>query len=121
MDTEEWDHLFKPGISAGGTTGGEAERAPEAYILQPVGGRLTYLRRGPNVRREESQAVQEADVNLDTVSLQITSTSRCNPPSRIIFNPFSTPRTSRPSFPTPGPPLLSQPHFQYPEASCSGW
>ena len=70
MDIGQWDALFQPGISAGGEGG---ERGPKAYILQPVGGRLTYLRRGPNVRKEESQAVQEADVDLDSVSLQITS------------------------------------------------
>src|SRR4051812_1763885 len=70
LSIEKWDEFFQRGISAAAP---DEPGAPSSYVLQPIDGQLTYLRRGPNVRTEESQAVQEADVQLDTVSLKISS------------------------------------------------
>lgn len=49
--------------------------APRSYVLRPVDGRLRYLRRGRDVREGEAQAVQEADVGLDALSLHLSSAS----------------------------------------------
>ena len=65
-----WDDYFQPGI---GSHSPDTPRAPRAYILQPIDSQLMYLRRGPNVRQEDSQAFQEAEVQIDAVSLEITS------------------------------------------------
>ena len=70
LANEKWDSYFQPGISQ--ETSG-TDTAPSAYVLQPIDGRLSYLRRGPNVRSSRSQPIQEADVSLESVSLQITS------------------------------------------------
>lgn len=69
LPVEDWDKHFQPGISVHST---EGDAAPSAYVLQPIDGQLAYLRRGPNVRNDESQAVQEVDLQVDAVSLQVT-------------------------------------------------
>ena len=70
LAVDTWDEFFQPGVSAPSS---EAEGAPQGYVLKPIDGQLIYLRRGPNVRQQESQAVQEADVHLQTVSLHLSS------------------------------------------------
>ena len=72
LGVEIWDEFFQRGISAAVP---DEPGAPSSYVLQPIDGQLTYLRRGPNVRTEDSQAVQEADVQLDKVSLKMSSAS----------------------------------------------
>ena len=47
--------------------------APQSYVLAPIDGRLLYLRRGKDVRESEEQAVQEADVTLESISLHLSS------------------------------------------------
>ena len=79
MDT--WDEFFQQGVSAPSS---EAEGAPQGYVLKPIDGQLIYLRRGPNVRQEESQAVQEADVHLNTVSLHLSSELALQPLFRLF-------------------------------------
>lgn len=70
LSVEAWDKFFQPGISAAAA---EADTAPKTYVLPPIDGQLKYLRRGPNVRSGDEEAIQEADVNLETVGMQITS------------------------------------------------
>jgi hypothetical protein len=53
--------------------GGGGSTAPRSYVLRPIDGRLRYLRRGRDVREGEAQAVQEADVALDALSLHLSS------------------------------------------------
>lgn len=72
LPAEAWDKLFQPGISEEAKP---SEGGPQMYVLPPVGGQLSYVRRGPNARAGEEEPIQEADVNLETVSLQITSTA----------------------------------------------
>lgn len=78
MPVEEWDAFFQPGISAEATG---SDKAPQTYVLPPIDGQLKYLRRGPNVRSGDEEAVQEADVNLDAVGMQITSKLPLKSPS----------------------------------------
>ena len=47
--------------------------APQSYVLAPIDGRLLYLRRGKDVRESEEQAIQEADVTLESISLHLSS------------------------------------------------
>ena len=70
LSVEVWDKFFQPGISAAGN---DADEISRTYVLPPIDGQLKYLRRGPNVRSGDEQAIQEADVNLETVGMQITS------------------------------------------------
>ena len=42
-------------------------------MLAPIDGRLLYLRRGKDVRESEEQAIQEADVTLESISLHLSS------------------------------------------------
>ena len=50
--------------------------APRSYVLKPIDGRLLYLRRGKDVRQSEEEAIQEADITLQSISLHLSSTSR---------------------------------------------
>ena len=43
------------------------------YVLRPIDGRLRYTRRGRDARSDESQAAQDADVELDALSLHLAS------------------------------------------------
>ena len=43
------------------------------YVLRPIDGRLRYTRRGRDARADESQAAQDADVELDALSLHLAS------------------------------------------------
>ena len=72
IPVETWDKFFQPGISAAAN---EADHAPKNYVLPPIDGQLKYLRRGPNVRSGDEEAIQEADVKLETVGMQITRES----------------------------------------------
>lgn len=47
-----------------------------AYVLRPIDGRLRYTRRGRDARADESQAAQDADVELDALSLHLASAAR---------------------------------------------
>ena len=93
----EWDALFLPGVAAPvqniqeGNAGTDATPAEgmdaglvppamagsspgpmRAYVLQPVDGSLRYLRRGRQARTEESQAVQEVDLQLRVISVHFS-------------------------------------------------
>ena len=96
----EWDALFMPGVAlpadavrsldAAGTdaaraAGTDAGLGPSpadgatpsrelvrTYVLQPVDGSLRYLRRGRRARTEESQAVQEVDLQLRVISVHFS-------------------------------------------------
>ena len=46
---------------------------PKSYVLKPVDGQLAYLRRGREVRASEDEAIQEADLALDALSLHLSS------------------------------------------------
>lgn len=86
MGRGDWDELFLPGIAGGdsrkalgdgkGSGGEPADGSGSAegrtYVLKPVDGRLNYIRRGRNVRKDESQPIQEADVALHAISLHIS-------------------------------------------------
>jgi Vacuolar sorting-associated protein 13, N-terminal len=70
MKRDDWTKLFQPGVAAA------SEGAPQpqhTYVLKPVDGRLNYIRRGRNVRKDESQAIQEADLKLHAISLHVSS------------------------------------------------
>lgn len=98
MSREDWDRLFKAGIaesapsSPSGPSGPSSPSAKEPgaapkpgaglqrnYVLKPVDGRLRYLRRGRDARKTEKEAVQEADLDLETISLHISSAARFPP------------------------------------------
>ena len=68
LSVDTWDTYFLPGIAVAEA---KSEFAPASYILQPVDGQLSYIRRGPNVRSDNGQAIQEADIELDAVSLEL--------------------------------------------------
>lgn len=70
LQPSQWDELFIPSISA--ATEGQ-EGPAHTYVLKPLDGRTTYLRRGPKARETDAQAVQQADVGLDAVSLHVSS------------------------------------------------
>ncbi len=99
----EWDSLFLPGVAAtaealeGGKADGrqlaagtEAMASPpeeggdgapvRTYVLQPVDGSLRYLRRGRQARTEESQAVQEVDLQLRVISIHFSRASIAKAP-----------------------------------------
>ena len=66
----QWDELFQPSITAPR----EGEQAPQhSYVLRPLDGSTSYLLRGPKARSSEQEAVQQADVSLDAVSLHVSS------------------------------------------------
>ena len=44
-------------------------------MLKPIDGRLLYLRRGKDVRQSEEEAIQEADITLQSISLHLSSKS----------------------------------------------
>jgi hypothetical protein len=85
LPLDAWDTLFRPGIAEDPAADGEgieiSEKgggpgsAPASYILKPVDGRLRYLRRGRDVRQSEEEAIQEADVQLEALSLHLSSAS----------------------------------------------
>eukprot|EP00884_Botryococcus_braunii_P010315 jgi/Botrbrau1/19285/Bobra.0073s0028.1 len=84
MTREQWDALFERGIaqSAPGSptlqkavaavTAVPADPLHRTYVLKPVDGRLRYLRRGRDARKTEKEAVQEMDLELETISLHIS-------------------------------------------------
>ncbi len=48
-------------------------RGRRTYVLRPVDGRLRYTRGGREARTDEGQAVQDADVELDALSLHLAT------------------------------------------------
>ena len=83
LSLDAWDALFRAGIAEDPAVNGEGmgsspeERtspgsAPASYVLKPVDGRLMYLRRGRDVRKSEEEAIQEADVQLEALSLHLS-------------------------------------------------
>ena len=79
LSLDAWDALFRAGIAEDPAVNGEgmgnAEEvgSPGSYVLKPVDGRLMYLRRGREVRKSEDEAIQEADVQLEALSLHLSS------------------------------------------------
>ena len=68
----QWDELFLPSIGAPE----EGQETPlHTYVLRPIDGQTTYLRRGGKARSSEAEPVQQADVSLDAVSLHLSSES----------------------------------------------
>jgi vacuolar protein sorting-associated protein 13A/C len=74
MKPDDWTALFQPGIAA---VSEDEPQPSHTYVLKPVDGRLQYIRRGRNVRKDESQAIQEADLKLHAISLHISSAYPC--------------------------------------------
>lgn len=72
LQRTDWDDLFLGSITAGSGSTAVAARVAHTYVLKPVDGQLHYTRRGRNVRRDESQAIQEASINLQTISLHVS-------------------------------------------------
>lgn len=91
----EWDRFFQPGIAAesqqdkllppsppssgaeDAAAGGAKAVAPQLpvfrqYVLQPVDGRATYVRRGRNVKRSEDEPAAEFDFALDVVAVSLS-------------------------------------------------
>jgi hypothetical protein len=62
--------------ASGGCRQGLAASLRRSYVLRPVDGQLTYLRRGGNVRKDEADAMQEADIQLHAVSIHFSSAGR---------------------------------------------
>ena len=52
---------------------GLSELVEHMYVLRPIDGRMTYLRRGPQARSQPEDAVQQADLSLQTVSMHMAS------------------------------------------------
>lgn len=81
------DQIFEPGISAGAVEvrprPGLAEALPQVdwaagrqYLLQPIGGKLQYLRRGKRDARLPHEPFQRVAVVLDEVALTVQEVSR---------------------------------------------
>lgn len=67
LDPLDWQGWFQPGIAA------EDElQVARQYVLHPVDGRSTYVRRGRNVKRKEEEPASEIDLNLESVALALT-------------------------------------------------
>ncbi len=45
-----------------------------SYVLKPIDGSLLYQRRGKDARQSEAEAIQEADITLQSISLHLSST-----------------------------------------------
>ena len=77
----DWDQLFKSGIAEGGSqlrAPQQAQADPSGaahrmYMIKPIDGQLHYLRRGKNVRQGESEAIQEAGFDLQSIAFNISS------------------------------------------------
>lgn len=74
LSLEEWDALFLPGVAVlMPTPDGSMAEWPEpedrTYVLRPVDGQLTYIRRGKQARSSEEEAIQEASVKFSAISL----------------------------------------------------
>ncbi|KAK9834254.1 hypothetical protein WJX81_000411 [Elliptochloris bilobata] len=61
---EQSEAIAAAAVAAGGL-------GRRTYMLRPVDGRLRYTRRGREARTDEAQAVQDADVELDALSLHL--------------------------------------------------
>ncbi|KAK9908805.1 hypothetical protein WJX75_003140 [Coccomyxa subellipsoidea] len=82
LSLNAWDALFRAGIAEDPAVNGDGMgtieehggpgSAPASYVLKPVDGRLMYLRRGREVRKSEDDAIQEADVQLEALSLHLS-------------------------------------------------
>ena len=73
MKRADWDQLFRGSIASDdGTEGPGAKADPHTYVLKPVDGNLNYIRRGRNVRCGESQAIQEAALELQAISFHVS-------------------------------------------------
>ncbi|KAK9815130.1 hypothetical protein WJX73_008307 [Symbiochloris irregularis] len=71
MQPQEWDELFLPSIAAP-EEGSQQGLVPHTYVLKPIDGQTTYLRRSAKARSGDDEAVQQADVSLDAVSLHLS-------------------------------------------------
>ena len=78
----DWDQLFKSGIAASA----QQSRDPQSdlsgasqrmYVVKPIDGQLHYLRRGKNVRQGESEAIQEAGFDLQSIAFNVSSEPMC--------------------------------------------
>lgn len=74
----DWDQLFKTGIAASNQQQRDPEQDPSGasqrmYIIKPIDGQLHYLRRGKNVRQGESEAIQEAGFDLQSIAFNVSS------------------------------------------------
>lgn len=63
----EWQGWFQPGIAAE-----DESQVARQYVLHPVDGRSTYVRRGRNVKRKEEEPASEIELNLDSVAIGLT-------------------------------------------------
>ncbi len=82
LSLDAWDALFRAGIAEDPAANGEGMESSEdggagtraySYVLKPVDGQLMYLRRGRDVRKSEDEAIQEADIQLEALSLHLSS------------------------------------------------
>lgn len=74
----DWDQLFKTGIAASNQQQRDPQQDPSGasqrmYMIKPIDGQLHYLRRGKNVRQGESEAIQEAGFDLQSISFNVSS------------------------------------------------
>lgn len=99
MSREDWDRLFEAGIAESAPSSPSSPSAKEpataakaggglqrTYVLKPVDGRLRYLRRGRDARKTEKEAVQEADLDLETISLHISRAPPFPPPCLVLLH-----------------------------------
>ena len=79
----DWDQLFKQGIAADNArpTSPSMPRPSSAaarmWIIAPIDGQLHYLRRGKNIRHGETEAIQEADLQLQSIAFSLSSMNCC--------------------------------------------
>lgn len=74
----DWDQLFKTGIAASTQQSRDPQQDPSGasqrmYMIKPIDGQLHYLRRGKNVRQGESEAIQEAGFDLQSIAFNVSS------------------------------------------------
>jgi vacuolar protein sorting-associated protein 13A/C len=60
----------KDGRSEGGSTTLALQQ--RQYVLQPIDGRATYVRRGRNVQREEDEPASDFDVKVDSIAVSLS-------------------------------------------------
>ena len=63
---------------------GLSELVEHTHVIRPIDGRMTYLRRGPQARMQPDDAVQQADLHLQTVSTHLARMSHV-PTSKYPF------------------------------------
>ncbi|KAG0568137.1 hypothetical protein KC19_7G189300 [Ceratodon purpureus] len=80
MAPEEWEEVFMEGILRDGSPDKPLSKwaTGRQYLLHPVGGLMTYNRRGKREKREPEVPFQDATLVLEPVSLTVSEAQYCD-------------------------------------------